>query len=87
MTAHLIKIGNSQGIRIPSTVLKQYQFGEDIELTLRDDGILISPQKPHPRAGWAEDAKRESLRLTKEDRVWLDAPLSAKSDKSEWTWE
>ena len=84
MTTHLIKIGNSQGIRIPSTVLKQYEFGNDIELTLREDGILISPQKPHPRAGWAEAAKRESGRLTKEDREWLDAPLA---DDSGWTWE
>jgi len=37
----LIKIGNSQGVRIPKAMINHYGFGERLELTEVPEGILI----------------------------------------------
>ncbi len=51
MQGTLIKIGNSRGVRIPASLLKEYDFGEEVILELQEDGILIKPTK-RPRKGW-----------------------------------
>ncbi|MBA3353659.1 MAG: AbrB/MazE/SpoVT family DNA-binding domain-containing protein, partial [Blastocatellia bacterium] len=51
MKAQIIRIGNSQGIRIPKTLLEDGKLSGEVELELHEDGILIrSLQKP--RANW-----------------------------------
>ena len=57
MTAKIIKIGNSRGLRIPKSVLIQYAIGENVELDLVEEGIMIRPKK-NPREGWEESAIR-----------------------------
>ena len=48
---HVIKIGNSRGIRIPKLLLAQTGIGAEVELELQGDTIIMRvPQ--HPRAGW-----------------------------------
>lgn len=57
MRAQIIKIGNSQGIRIPKAVLKQTGLGEQVEILVEDDHPIIAPVEPKdraPRAGWAK---------------------------------
>jgi antitoxin MazE len=58
--AHLIKIGNSQGIRIPQALIQEAQL-ENQELTLQvvENGLLITPIK-NARAGWEEQFKNLS---------------------------
>ncbi len=82
---HLIKIGNSQGIRIPKPLIQQAHLeGKELQLHVVDDGILISPSKK-PREGWA--ASIEKMLATKGsetiDSDWLDATLT-KDDELEW---
>lgn len=48
----IVKIGNSQGIRLPKRLLDRYQLGESIELELKDDCIVMKPS-PAVREGWA----------------------------------
>ena len=44
--AHLIKIGNSQGIRIPQTLIKQADLqNKEFEIQVVDNGLLITPIK------------------------------------------
>ena len=52
----LIAIGNSQGIRIPKTIIKQAHFeNAQLEFVVVEDGLLIKPiEKPH-RANWVSD--------------------------------
>ena len=73
----LIRIGNSQGIRIPKILIKQAQL-ENSELTLKltDNGLLIMPNKL-PRANWKvlleatiQEQGQEVL-----DTDWLNANL------------
>lgn len=47
----LIKIGNSQGVRIPKLVLDQLAFHDMIELIVEGDQLVIR-SSAHPRATW-----------------------------------
>lgn len=80
----LIKIGNSQGIRIPKAVIEQAKLRDrELELKVIDDGLLIKPVKK-PREGWKEQFdKASSIELSKEEQEWLDSPLT--SDEG-WEW-
>ena len=50
---NVVKIGNSQGIRIPKVLLEQVDLGEFVELLVQDNMLVIrAAQKP--RQGWEE---------------------------------
>ena len=52
----IIKIGNSQGIRIPKPVLKQLGFTEEVELEILPDQLIV--RSPHlVRHDWEEQFK------------------------------
>jgi len=51
MRANIIKIGNSQGVRIPKPLLDQTGIKDDVELEVEKTQIIIRPIS-NPRAGW-----------------------------------
>jgi antitoxin MazE len=85
MQVKLIKIGNSQGVRLPKAVLEQVGLSGTAELTIEDGSVVLRPKKKElTRAGWDEAfAAAGNYDLTEEEREWLDADLV---DDSEWTW-
>ena len=66
--AKIIKIGNSQGIRIPKPIIALANL-EDIELdfVILDSGLLITPDKK-ARVGWTNNVKQDQLTATWEWR-------------------
>lgn len=81
----LIRIGNSQGIRIPKAVIEQAQLEDkQLEFKIIDDGLLIQPVKKN-REGWKEqfDKALKSQESREADQEWLDAPLV---DEEDWEW-
>jgi antitoxin MazE len=56
MRVHLVKIGNSRGVRLPRAVIEEAELGEDITLTVRKGVVTLRAARP-VRAGWAEAAK------------------------------
>ncbi|MBU3946613.1 MAG: AbrB/MazE/SpoVT family DNA-binding domain-containing protein [Proteobacteria bacterium] len=81
----LIRIGNSQGIRIPKAIIEQAQLNDkDLELKIVDEGLLIQPVKK-PRQGWKErfDKVSQSEKSSEIDQEWLNASLSSDED---WEW-
>jgi antitoxin MazE len=70
MKAHIVRIGNSRGIRLPKTLLQETQLENEVELQAEPGRILIS-KTTKPRAGWAEAARR--MRARDEDRL-IDSP-------------
>jgi len=83
--AHLVKIGNSQGIRIPKPLIEQAHLeGKELNLQLVSEGILITPIK-RVREGWKEAIATSISEKGGEplDHAWLDAPLSS-DDELEW---
>jgi len=59
--AKIIKIGNSQGIRIPKPIVELANL-ENIELdfVILDSGLLITPDKK-ARLGWENRAEQNEL--------------------------
>ncbi len=57
MHVSLIKIGNSQGIRLPKTIVEQLSLSEELDLQVIDDAVVIR-NAAIPRAGWAQAAVR-----------------------------
>jgi antitoxin MazE len=82
--AKIVRIGNSQGIRIPKPLLQQTGLHGEVEITAEDDTLVIRPAKK-PREGW-DDAFRE-MRQRGDDAILDDAPPSLPSfDEDEWEW-
>ena len=53
MKVRIVKIGNSQGIRIPKPLILQAGLKGEVELEVEDDRLVIS-RKGKPRMKWAE---------------------------------
>ncbi len=78
----IVRIGNSQGIRVPKPLLDQAQLPEDVEL-YAEPGRLIVRAARGPRHGWAEAAR--VMHERHEDGL-LDEPTTTRFDEEEWTW-
>jgi len=83
---HLIKIGNSQGVRIPKPLLQQAKLENvELEFVLMDEGLLIAPVHEKPRRDWEMRIKPVLAEHADGgvDAEWLAAPLTADED---WEW-
>jgi antitoxin MazE len=80
----IIKIGNSQGIRIPKSLLEQTNLGEEVELELRPDQIIIRPAN-HTRHNW-EDAFRAMAELGDDALLDSSAITPTAWEDEEWEW-
>ncbi len=84
--AHLVKIGNSQGIRIPKAIIQQAHLeGKELDIQVVNKGILVTPSKK-PRENWKKTIETILATNSPEtiDNEWLDAPLSSDDDDLEW---
>lgn len=84
MRTSIIRIGNSQGIRIPKVLLQQSHLGTEVELDVEDEKIIIRPAS-HPRQGWGE--KFRLMSGSGDDRL-LDEDMTVPTewDQEEWQW-
>ena len=83
MKVKLINIGNSKGLRLPKTIIQQYKIGEDLQIELQEDGILLKPLTK-PRTGWSEQFETAVKPIEKQEKNWIEA--RNRFDKEEWTW-
>ena len=85
MRANIVRIGNSQGIRIPKAILDQCGIRGVVELTIDGDRLVIAPET-EPRAGWAE-AFQSAVAAEGENEPDPLAGLPPNQfDEEEWTW-
>lgn len=84
MKTRIIRIGNSQGVRIPKPLLQQSGLGEEVELEVQDGKIILRSAEA-PRSGWAEAFRSMAARG---DDVLLDADSISTTewDEDEWQW-
>jgi antitoxin MazE len=84
MRARIVKIGNSQGIRIPKPLLEQTGIMDDVELDIENNQIIIRPIS-NPRKGWDNAFKSMAER---EDDTLVDGTdnFSHSWDEEEWQW-
>lgn len=79
---HIVRIGNSRGVRIPKLWLEQLQFGEEVEMTVQANQLLIRSAH-RPRQDW--EASFAEMRRRGDDRLTDDMPSSA-WDAQHWEW-
>ena len=80
----IIRIGNSQGIRIPKPLLEQSGISGDVELEVEDNKIVIYPVA-QPRRGW--DKAFASMAEHGDDQLLDPNNASSQWDAEEWQWE
>ncbi|GAB3613796.1 AbrB/MazE/SpoVT family DNA-binding domain-containing protein [Humibacter ginsengisoli] len=73
MKGKIVRIGNSQGVRIPKPILEEAGISGPLEMVVVDDGILLSPA-PEPESDLAlmlmsRDALSDWER-PEEDEAW-----------------
>lgn len=85
MRVRVVKIGNSQGIRIPKPLLDQTGIGEDVELEVSESQIILRPIS-NPRSGW--EAAFKTMAKKGHDALIIDENTFAHSwDEEEWQWK
>jgi antitoxin MazE len=85
MKSKIVKIGNSQGIRIPKPLIAQVGIEEDVEIIVEENRLVISPAD-QTRSGWSEAFQRMAKRG---DDALLDGDVLEASawDEEEWEWK
>jgi len=84
MRARVIKIGNSQGLRIPKAILEQTGIMDDVEIEVEKNRIIIRPVK-NARAGW--DKAFKTMGEKGDDAPLFDeTDISNSWDEEEWQW-
>ncbi len=79
MKARIVRMGTSQGIRLPKALLKKAKLGGEVKLRAEPDRIVIS-KAGKPRVGWAKAAQRIRAR---DENCTLDAAIPAQLDKED----
>ena len=81
MKARIVRIGNSQGIRLPKPLIEAAGLGDEVDLKVRDGAIVIAKAR-NPREGWAEAAAQ--MRARGESKLLLGG--GNRFDQAEWEW-
>lgn len=83
MKVKIVPIGNSRGIRLPKSLIEMYQFTDEVDLDIKEDGLVIRPIYA-PRQSWrkafgrmAEQGDDKLLDIGRSSIAW---------DEDEWKW-
>ncbi|MEM7762084.1 MAG: AbrB/MazE/SpoVT family DNA-binding domain-containing protein [Cyanobacteria bacterium P01_A01_bin.40] len=82
MRTKIIPIGNSQGIRIPKTIIEQCGFDNSVEMEVKDGSLVLTPIK-NIREGWSESF--QSMSVNGDDQLLIDDALGTVEDE-DWEW-
>ncbi|GFO64596.1 AbrB/MazE/SpoVT family DNA-binding domain-containing protein [Geomonas paludis] len=82
MRTNIIRIGNSQGIRIPKVLLEQSRVGTEVDVEV-EDGMIVIRSASRPRDGWTEKFR---LMAEQGDDKLVDEGVQTEWDKDEWEW-
>jgi antitoxin MazE len=78
----VVKIGNSQGIRIPKALLEQSGIKSDVEIEVQHQSLVIRSAKG-VRRGWDEAFSKMSVRG---NDCLVDALPATEWEQTEWEW-
>jgi antitoxin MazE len=82
MKTRIVRIGNSQGVRIPKPLLQRTGLRDEVEIEAEGNQIVIRPAAG-PRVGWAE--KFQAMARAGDDEL-LDPEVASQWDETEWQW-
>lgn len=78
----IIKIGNSQGVRIPKLLLEQSGIHSEVEIELQGDYLTIR-KASSLRVGWEQAF---AAMAEKHEDILLDEDDASNWDQIEWQW-
>lgn len=78
----IVKIGNSQGIRIPKLLLEQSGIHSEVEIEVQGDHLTIR-RAPSVRLGWDTAFARMA---EQNDDILVDEIDTTDWEQFEWTW-
>jgi len=84
MKARIVQIGNSQGIRIPRPLLHQTGLGGEVEISVDENRLIISPAH-RPRSGWAE-AFKAMAKLGDDELLEGKRTVPTEWEEEGWEW-
>ncbi len=79
MKSTLRQIGNSRGIIIPAPLLTECEIQDEIDLTVENGRLVITPVKP-ARAGWVDHYEQ-----AQDADAWAGLADTAK-EQEDWQW-
>ena len=82
MKIKLIPVGNSKGIRIPSSVIKQCGLDDELEMRVENGVIMLAPVRS-VRAGWG--GAFEKMAAAGDDAPLVPDALENEFDAEGWT--
>jgi antitoxin MazE len=77
----VIPIGDSKGIRIPDNVLNELKIGNELEMNVYNDEIVLKRIKKTPREGW-EKAFKEMNNFGDDNLLFPETS----DDSFQWEW-
>jgi antitoxin MazE len=84
MKTRIVRIGNSQGLRLPRPLLEAAGLEQDAEVEIESrPGELVIRPVAGVRAGW--DAAFAAMAAQGDDAL-LDTSEPTRFDRSDWTW-
>ena len=81
MKASIIKIGNSQGVRIPKPILDQCGFDKEVELEVKNQELIVKASKS-PRENW----KASFMKMAENQDDRLIDSVNTEWENEEWEW-
>jgi antitoxin MazE len=84
MKTRIVRIGNSQGIRIPKPLIEQSGLTEDVVILVEGNTLVIKPAS-RPRDNWEETF--QSMAETGDDMpLDEESPKLSSWDDEDWEW-
>jgi antitoxin MazE len=78
----IVKIGHSQGIRIPNPLLEQSGIHTEVEIEVQGNRLIVRVA-PQLRLGWDEAF---ATMAEQNDDVLVDDVSTTNWDRTEWEW-
>lgn len=78
----LIKVGNSQGIRIPKPLLEQSGIVTEVEIEVNGNHLIVRPAA-QSRSGWDEAF---AIMASQQDDTLLFESSMTNWDREQWEW-
>ena len=85
MRTRIVKIGNSQGVRIPKALLEESGLQGEVDMSVRD-GVLLITALGQPRQGWSE-AFRHMAQQGDDELLDGGIATSDSFDAEAWEWD
>jgi antitoxin MazE len=76
------KMGNSQGVLIPKSLLAEIGLKDEVSMMVEDHALVLRPVRQQLREGWAE-ASRAIAEAGEDDLVW---PEAEHAKDAQWQW-